>query len=86
MNVVLLGLLVLALGVVIDGLYVIWAKASTSGRALLAAVTSAGIQLFGLLAIYLAINDLVLLIPSILGHGLGSYLTVKYHENARQSG
>ncbi len=77
--------LVFLLAAGIDWLYVKWAQAATSRKAVQAMVTAAFIQIAGVLSVLLYVADPVLMVPNVVGHSLGSYLAVRYsNENARQ--
>lgn len=64
--------LVFALGFIVDLIFVKWAIATTERKVLASMVWAWYIQVFGLVAIKLAVIDDRMIVANALGHALGS--------------
>lgn len=79
------ALAVLVLCAAVDALYVGWQAAARNGRATVAAGYSGAIQLVGVVAILLVVDDRRLLAANVLGHMAGSAIGVRLSKSKDRS-
>ncbi len=69
---------VFLLAALVDYFYVHWAKAATTGKTAAAVTCAVLIQLAGVAGLLLVVGTPLLLLANAAGHGLGSYLGMRY--------
>lgn len=73
-----LGVLVFLLAVVVDAMFVAWSLSANRGWAVRAALAAVMIQVCGVMGTLFMVRDPWLLALNAVGHGLGTYLAVKW--------
>lgn len=79
------AILAFGLALAIDLVYTKWQLAVTANRRLSASLYSAACPLLGSLSLIVFLDDRWTLLPSAIGHGLGTFFALTYGPDSRSS-